>query len=81
MGAVQNHDDKDADRKTNFFFIKYFPSSRIQGLTSLFWDGEEDGNIIYWVCGHWIRLSHTFISFNPPVRKKAHETCKITFRN
>lgn len=32
---------------------------KVQGLTSLLWDGEEDGNILYWVCRHWTRLSHT----------------------
>lgn len=47
LGAVQNH----ADRKTNFFFIKYFQSSRIQGLTSfiLGWGGESE----YHLLGIW----------------------------
>lgn len=73
MGAVQNYADKDADRKTNLLFIKCFQSSKIQGLTSLFWMGRKMGNYLL-DGGHWIRLSHTFISFNPPncpVRKKA----------
>lgn len=45
LGAVQNYADKDADRKTNLLFIKCFQSSKSQGLTSLFWDGEEDGKL------------------------------------
>lgn len=65
MGAVQNYADKDADRKTNLLFIKCFQSSKIQGLTSLFWDGEEDGNIIYWMVttglGCLILLSHLIL--------------------
>lgn len=37
---------------------------KVQGLTSLFGDGEVDGSNIYWVCRHWARLSHTVSHLN-----------------
>lgn len=59
--TLQNYADKDADRKTNLLFIKCFQSSKIQGLTSLFWDG----NIMYWIVdtglGCLIRLFHLIL--------------------
>lgn len=56
LGAIQNHANKDASRKTNFsLFIKSFQSSR----TILFISAYEDGSNIYWVYKHWTRLSHT----------------------
>ena len=48
LAAELGKSSKDFQRNTNFFSIEYSESSR----TSLFRDGEEDGNIIYWLCRH-----------------------------
>lgn len=43
LGEIQNHADKDSDRKTNFFT----KSSQSLRSNLFILDGEEDGNIIY----------------------------------